>query len=435
VHGEDRDPLVRALARARRTGTPLDVEFRLAPDDAAERHVRAVAHFALDAGRATWLGIACADVTEHRLRMEAATEAEHRDRTGTWTLDLRAGTFTASPEHARILGLSSDEHEHVVDEFADLVHTDDRALWHRATAALQHGATIRGLATRIAARDGYERHTITNVEPEFDGDGRVVRLHGSTRDVTEERALAALAREHETVEFLQRALLPEALPAFDGFDVAARYVAAGTGSRVGGDWYDAFVTRDGSLAVAVGDVAGHGVRTTAGMAQMRHAMRAYAFEGHGPGETLALLDELVTALAPDAFATAALFVCGRNGDVRYARAGHPHPLLADHEGVRTLAGGLRPPLGAGPKPAVEGRFVLAPGGTLVVYSDGLVEQRGIGLDRGIASLVRALGGATTPTATASASDCATALLDAAPGGRAPRDDVCVVVVRRAGGGP
>jgi serine phosphatase RsbU (regulator of sigma subunit) len=243
---------------------------------------------------------------------------------------------------------------------------------------------------------------------------------------TEQRALAALAQQRRTVEFLQRALLPDLLPSFGDYELAACYVPAGTEAPIGGDWYDAFVSRDDRLVVAIGDVAGHGVRATAGMAQLRHALRAYAFAGHGPGETLSLLDEQVSLLAPDAFATATLFVCSRGGDVAYARAGHPPALLAEATGVRALADGARPPLGAGHATVEEGHLTLAAGSRLVLYTDGLVEQRETGFDAGIADLV----GAISDLGDADAETSSKAVLEACPGGREPRDDVCLLVVSR-----
>jgi serine phosphatase RsbU (regulator of sigma subunit) len=141
---------------------------------------------------------------------------------------------------------------------------------------------------------------------------------------------------------------------------------------------------------------------------------------------LSLLDEHVTLLAPDAFATAALLVCSRAGDVVYARAGHPPPLLVAGTDVRVLDDGARPPLGAGGAPAEEGHLTLPPGATLVLYTDGLVEQRGVDLDDGIAMMIDAIDG----LGDASADTWSKAVLEACPGGRNPRDDVCLLVVRR-----
>jgi hypothetical protein len=238
--------------------------------------------------------------------------------------------------------------------------------------------------------------------------------------------LAELAHERETVDLLQRALLPDVLPTVPGYELAARAAPLGPATRVGGDWYDAFVTRDGDLAIAIGDVAGHGVRSAAAMAQLRHALRAYAFAGHGPGATLALLDELVTLLAPEAFATATMLVCTPAGEVTYARAGHPFPLLAHDGSVRVLDGGGRPPLGGGPAPAAEGHCMLPETGTLVLHTHGLDVQRGVALEAGVGALLdvtRALGDS-------SAHRWSETILAACPGGRDPIDDVCVVVVRR-----
>ena len=104
-----------------------------------------------------------------------------------------------------------------------------------------------------------------------------------------------------------------------------------------------------------------------------------------------MLDELVTVLVPDAFATAALFVCESDGHVTYARAGHPFPLLAGLTGlVDVLGDGGRPALGAGPAPVTDGTFEMAPGSALVLYTDGLVEEPGVDIGVGIMRLIDVL---------------------------------------------
>src|SRR6185369_16240917 len=91
-------------------------------------------------------------------------------------------------------------------------------------------------------------------------------------------------REHSVATALQRAVLPERLPPVPGVDLTARYLTAVTTMEAGGDWYDAFLLPDGRLGLAVGDVAGHGIRAASVMGQLRNALRAYALEGYGPAQ-------------------------------------------------------------------------------------------------------------------------------------------------------
>src|SRR6185295_784224 len=111
------------------------------------------------------------------------------------------------------------------------------------------------------------------------------------------------ARQHATVEVLQRAILPERLAVVEGATVDACYRPAGAEANVGGDWYDVVELPDGTLGLVVGDVAGHGVASAATMALLRNALRAYAWEGVGPAEALARLSTLTAGTAPGTFAT------------------------------------------------------------------------------------------------------------------------------------
>jgi serine phosphatase RsbU (regulator of sigma subunit) len=110
-------------------------------------------------------------------------------------------------------------------------------------------------------------------------------------------------------------------------ELAGHYVPAGRALEVGGDLYDAIELGDGRVAVAIGDVAGHGVLAAAVMGQLRHALRAYALEGHMPAVLAASLDRLVL----DAELTMTTCLCGvfdpATGTLEYANAGHPPPLI------------------------------------------------------------------------------------------------------------
>ena len=94
------------------------------------------------------------------------------------------------------------------------------------------------------------------------------------------RLFDALDREHRSAVALQRSLLPDRLPDLVGIDAAVRYLPAR--DEVGGDWYDVIELPGGQVGLAIGDVAGHGLRAAALMGQLRTGLRAYALEGHAP---------------------------------------------------------------------------------------------------------------------------------------------------------
>ncbi len=210
---------------------------------------------------------------------------------------------------------------------------------------------------------------------------------------------AAIEEERSLSEALQRSLL-SAPPEVDGLQVAVRYQAALEVARVGGDWYDAFRLPDGALAVVVGDVAGHDENATAAMAQLRNLTRGVAVTRvAGPGVILADLDGALVSLGLPVVATAVL------GQVRavdgaehlaleWSNAGHPPPVLIGPDGVARLL--ERPPellLGLHPgEPRGSHAVVLEPGSTLLLYSDGLVERRGVPLDESLAWLVEEVTG-------------------------------------------
>ncbi|MGI4894343.1 MAG: SpoIIE family protein phosphatase [Janthinobacterium lividum] len=190
-------------------------------------------------------------------------------------------------------------------------------------------------------------------------------------------------------ESLQRAVVLDEAPHFDGLNVLARYRPA-QGGQLGGDWWDALELPDGSVAVVVGDVAGHGVHAAAAMAQLRTALRAYLLEGHSPGSCLDRLDSLVSALFTDHMATAVIVVLDRaSGRAQMASAGHPPPLLVVDGVAQVLDIPPRPMLGVGSGRAENVVLDLPAGGLLVLYSDGLVERRGVALDDTIAQLRQA----------------------------------------------
>lgn len=191
-----------------------------------------------------------------------------------------------------------------------------------------------------------------------------------------------LSRSREQIamaESLQRSVVMDRAPEFAGLEIAARYLPATT-YQLGGDWWDATELPGGRIALAVGDVAGHGVSAASAMMQLRIALRAYLFEGHDPASCLDRLDLLMDGLLDQRVATAIAAVLDpATGVCRIASAGHPAPLIVSDGAAVESDVVPRPLLGLGAGTATSTELTLAPGSTLLVYTDGLVEERGTDL--------------------------------------------------------
>ena len=238
-----------------------------------------------------------------------------------------------------------------------------------------------------------------------------------------------LSRSREQIamaESLQRSVVMDVAPTFAGVEVAARYQPATT-YQLGGDWWDATELPNGQIAFAVGDVAGHGVSAASAMTQLRMALRAYLFEGHDPAVCLDRLDLLMDGLLDQRVATAVAVVLDpATGVCRIASAGHPAPLLVADGSAVDAPVVPRPLLGLGAGSATSTELTLAPGETLLVYTDGLVEKRGTDLHQRTARL-RELAGGTHPGA--SLEDWLDGVLQTHP--EALTDDTTLLAVRLA----
>jgi hypothetical protein len=205
-------------------------------------------------------------------------------------------------------------------------------------------------------------------------------------------------REHRIAEALQGGLLPREIPHLRGVAVAARYMPGAAGLNVGGDWYDVMSLPKDRTGVAMGDVAGRGVKAATVMGQIRTAFRAYAHDGSQPESVVRRLDRLMSTLDPDHFSTMAYLVWDPGDAAAHTVvAGHPPPLLIDHTGrARYLDEDASVPLGTLPGfPYRQVRTPVDVGSTLVMYTDGLVEQEA-GLDEGLARLARAAAHGGSP---------------------------------------
>ncbi|MFD3677584.1 SpoIIE family protein phosphatase [Streptomyces sp. NPDC058613] len=239
-------------------------------------------------------------------------------------------------------------------------------------------------------------------------------------------------QEREFATGLQAAMLPRRIPEITGGEIAVRYHAAWSGREVGGDWYDVISLPRDRVGIVVGDVQGHDTHAAAIMGQLRIALRAYAGEGHSPSTVLARASRFLAELDTERFATCMYAqVDLESGSVRAVRAGHLGPLIRHTDG-RTgwpnVRGGL--PLGVATLFAQEEfpetRLDLVPGETLVLCTDGLVEEPGTAITQGMEALAHAVR--SGPQGAGALADH---LLDRLWERWGSGDDVALLVLRRA----
>ncbi|MEU0589721.1 SpoIIE family protein phosphatase [Streptomyces sp. NPDC006132] len=238
----------------------------------------------------------------------------------------------------------------------------------------------------------------------------------------------------DIAETLQRALLTD-LPATPGLSLAARYLPATHGLNIGGDWYDAFPQRDGGLITVVGDVTGHGLHAAVMMSQLRTALRAYAVDGDSPGQLLTRLHRFLHHLQPDLYATAVIARFHPDEPtLTWAAAGHPPPVLRQADGsVRVLDAKPGAMLGIPLTQEIDDHTVpVAPGSTLALYTDGLVERRAQGIDPGIGRLATALGGFRSGELDADLEGSADRILHPLLSDSERDDDVCLLLCHLRG---
>lgn len=200
-------------------------------------------------------------------------------------------------------------------------------------------------------------------------------------------------RQRATAEMLQSGLLPRRLPDTPHADLTARYLPGAEGLEIGGDWYDVVPVTAGRLALVVGDVMGKGAQAAALMGEIRSAVRVLAAIDPHPAAVLSGLDGLATDLDEDEIVTLAyVLIDPATGTGSVALAGHPPPLLLPADGAaRLLPEQDGPPLGVPVSQRAEAALRLDPGDSLVLYSDGLVEDRRADLDDRLAALTAAAG--------------------------------------------
>jgi len=340
----------------------------------------------------------------------------------------------------------------LVDQVKDVLRADTAAvllLDHAsaqlvATAAsgleeeVRQGVRIplgRGFAGRVAAQ---RRPMIVSQVDSTNVVNPILLAKGSRRFTSQDVDLLQLAADRAAVAVqsltaqldraaavaLQRSLVPSALPPADGLEMAARYVP-GSGN-IGGDWYDVFTLPSGELCAVIGDVAGTGLKAAVIMGRIRSALRAYALETTDPADVLSRLEIKMRHFEPDTMATVLYAVFDKSLDqVRISSAGHLPPVIV-YPGQPAVTAEVPSDILLGitaQKPRRVTTVGFPPGALLCLYTDGLVERRGVPIDDGIARLCAAVTAGEPEAACASVMG---AMADAA----APSDDIALLLLRR-----
>ncbi|MET9792691.1 PP2C family protein-serine/threonine phosphatase [Streptomyces canus] len=261
-------------------------------------------------------------------------------------------------------------------------------------------------------------------------EGMTAELYARARELDQvnHELRQAHAREQQVAVTLQEAML--SIPDLDRHsNIAVRYLPATASLNVCGDWYDVVDLPPDRYAVAVGDVVGHGLPAAAVMGMLRSALSAVTRAIPSPAQALEILGLYARSVDGAMAATAVkVLIDTRSKLIIYSNAGHPPPVLLHSDGTcELLDQATDPPLGAREHhvPRPQAGVGYAPGDTLVLYTDGLIERRDEDIDTGIERLSTALAQdqALSPDLLA---DALLARLDVADG--AP-DDIALVIIR------
>src|SRR2546421_717358 len=348
-------------------------------------------------------------VTPAARQEERIAQTERLGNLGWGEWDLVTGHVVWSAGLYRIYERNPADGPLSTDAASELILPEDQPLRIQAMTAFAAGDTA-DVTFRIRVGERV-KHVRSVVDAVRDATGRPLKIYGIVQDVTAretarvrladvERQLhehqRTLAAEHRMAMRLQQIILPipDAPVDLPGLRVAVRYLPAERASQVGGDWFHAAEVAGGGVLLAVGDVAGHGIQAATTMAQLRHALAALAVTTTSdPAALLGHLNHLLCAggVAAD---TATVVIARYQPDshtLTWALAGHPAPLRT-RDGVTTELPRPRGPLlGVLADAEYENASIsFEPGDLLVLYTDGLVENRTQGLGDGLAPVIATL---------------------------------------------
>ncbi|WP_206300028.1 PAS domain S-box protein [Streptomyces mangrovisoli] len=258
---------------------------------------------------------------------------------------------------------------------------------------LRDGEKVEHFETLRVTNTGRMLDVDVTLWPTRDTAGTVVGACAIVRDISDrkraEAELTVLYEQQRHIALtLQRSLMgtPSALP---GLATASRYRPATQGAGVGGDWFDLIPLGADRVGVLIGDVMGRGLEAAAVMGQLRSAAHALAKTGMQPRQLMQALDTCVADLdVPDQLVTCCYLVIAPDaGTVTVCSAGHlPILVSGAGDGVRALASPVNAPLGVGDVLYEQSCTEIAPGATLVLYTDGLIETPGSDIEVRIGEL-------------------------------------------------
>ncbi|MBW5482219.1 PP2C family protein-serine/threonine phosphatase [Streptomyces bambusae] len=360
------------------------------------------------------------------------------ERVAPFREDLATGAVVWSDEAYVLFGMDRDRPPLPLARVGARLHAEDVPLLEELLASLVDRHRGGRVVVRVVRPDGGLRHVHVAAEPRMAGDV-LTGIAGVYQDVSAQHrtalALSATADElsaahtdallrERLVRQLQEAISPSLGETY-GLEVATRYRPAAEAYKVGGDWYDVMDLGGGRILLAVGDVAGHGVEAANSMVALRHALRGLALTGAAPGRVMSWLNTVTLASPDHPTATAVCAVYDRADHVLHlVSAGHLPPLLIHAGGARFLELPHNLLLGALPDAEYEEASIpLGPDDTLLLYTDGFVERRHVGLDESLEVLRRTAESLTS----VDPEERAGALITAVTGDT--EDDTSLVVVR------
>ena len=435
------EPLWQGLERALATGEPYESEqfaHQELVDGVAELCTYSVRAARLESNLVvTWLRHGSSDRQEQRL-----ADVQRLGNLGWASWNLLTHEVTWSSQVFTLFGRDPADGPVPLTRLPEAALPEDGPVLAHAVAELLRAGRPFDVPFRIRVA-GRLRHLRAVAEAVPDSHGTIVEVHGVVQDLTAQRSAElalveserAILTQHDVLRAertlagrLQHALLP--LPTrpvpLAGLRVEVAYLPAQSGIHVGGDWFSAIELPDGDALFVVGDVAGHGIDAVATMALLRFTAKGMVITGSSLTGALARLNTLLLH-SRDTHATATMVLARYSAAERvlvWAQAGHPPPLLLRDGQVRYLdrPGGML--LGASAEPVFEeARCRLEPGDRVILYTDGLVERPGEGIDKGLKRLAEAVLSHHTDDL----GSLAPLLAGVLEGDR--RDDVCMLDIR------
>jgi PAS domain S-box-containing protein len=447
LHPDDRAMATATVERAMRTASSFDMEHRVIHSDGSVRWLEGRGRAVVEDGRVIGLRGVTVDITARKLAELELTAARRRLGVLAQAGEVLGNVADVAQTLQRLGAVVVPE---VADAFEVALLTPGGVLQRVAVVANDQAWAARRATTAVpllaehpfarAVRDAAVVHVRAEERPDqfgpadlpttaaaggiregivvplFDrpssaqrrvvgvlsfglvGDARSFDEHDTEflRDLASRVGVAlersrSYERERSVAERLQHALLPDAVPALPGIDIAVRYRPSAAGVLVGGDWYDVVESPSG-VWISVGDVVGHDIESAAVMGRARAMLRALVVDEHRPERALRRLDAAVFAIPDDQFVTVVLAHIsatrapsdGAGHEVAVALAGHPPALVVSPDGGATTIGRPQPPVGTIGDHAYTGERVhVAPGSLLLFFTDGLVERRGDVIDDGI----------------------------------------------------